>query len=365
MLNLLLAKLVHAQHGPDGPGKGPINPFIGSSCNCSAYCAGECAINATGAANKTYYRMTPGYRENADGTGLVPGCPVLDMTNKNVGDIGGDSGFLLARQQGVAFFQGDVPNNTDLVIQFALEVDGNWGPYGHCNPPTKDMSGGTLTPFSCRYGQTGGGGGKTHHYACNATTKMCDRTFDESGSFTNQTLCTETCSKKQAPPSFLLPHPAAPTPAPSNPGNDTNCLCPRMNKTVGVEHNRHAYGTASVMGLWLSFPMDGQCNGTHYVGDGSGCTWRVVERVKIINATCMYERIDDNVMQYNAACFAELPPTATPTSTAWQACFANATANMTMDQLLETWPLAFESEDPAKGGCASFIPPQDVPLNGP
>lgn len=40
-------------------GQAPADPFAGTGCNCTTFCAGKCAVNATGAANMTLYRMTP------------------------------------------------------------------------------------------------------------------------------------------------------------------------------------------------------------------------------------------------------------------------------------------------------------------
>ena len=58
----------------------PNDPFAGSGCNCSAFCDGECAINATGKANVTLYRMTP--------------PDVLSLDDKNTGDLAGDDSFI-------------------------------------------------------------------------------------------------------------------------------------------------------------------------------------------------------------------------------------------------------------------------------
>jgi hypothetical protein len=47
-------------------------------------------------------------------------------------------GSLIMRCAAVALcarcVQGDVPNCTDLVLKWDIEVDGNWGPYQYCNP---------------------------------------------------------------------------------------------------------------------------------------------------------------------------------------------------------------------------------------
>ena len=57
------------------------DPFCDSQppCSCETFCAGSCAINATGRANKTLYRMT------MNGVGGI--------TSKNTGDQAGDTSF--------------------------------------------------------------------------------------------------------------------------------------------------------------------------------------------------------------------------------------------------------------------------------
>lgn len=102
---------------------------------CVAAQANACAINATGRATVTQYRMTQ--------------FGVVDMDNKNTGDMGGDTSFVISRRttayecrknpnnfmcSGLAQFDGDDPNSTDLVLEWKLTVDGNWGPYLECNP---------------------------------------------------------------------------------------------------------------------------------------------------------------------------------------------------------------------------------------
>ena len=39
-----------------------------------------------------------------------------------------------------AQFQGDVPNCTDLVLKWKIEVDGNWGPYQYCTQHLHNMN---------------------------------------------------------------------------------------------------------------------------------------------------------------------------------------------------------------------------------
>ena len=61
-----------------------VDPFAGSGCTCETFCDYKCAINATAASNTTFYRMTP--------------HGVLDMSNKDTGDVHGDTSFVLSRR---------------------------------------------------------------------------------------------------------------------------------------------------------------------------------------------------------------------------------------------------------------------------
>jgi len=111
------------------------DPFAGSGCDCDRFCKNECAINATQPMNITYYRMT------------MKG--VYDLSDKDTGDVAGDTSFVLAKKNNeffcrhnptdfickdVAQFSGDDKNSTDLVLEMTIEVDGQWGPYLGCNP---------------------------------------------------------------------------------------------------------------------------------------------------------------------------------------------------------------------------------------
>lgn len=115
----------------------------------------------------------------------------LTLTNKNTGDVPGDVSFVLSRKAiGVdcskdptsarCFFNGDEANSTDVVIQFEVEVDGNWGPYEYCNPTKTDDS---KDGFTCLATLAG----------------------------------------------IMPPSPGRPSPKPE-------CSCPRMNITIGKEN---------------------------------------------------------------------------------------------------------------------------------
>ena len=105
------------------------DPFAGSNCTCETFCNYKCSINATKPQNVSLFRMTPN--------------GVLDLVNKNTGDDKGDVGFVISRRTtafycksnpksfhctGMTQFDGDDSNNTDLVLELKIEVNGQWGP---------------------------------------------------------------------------------------------------------------------------------------------------------------------------------------------------------------------------------------------
>lgn len=74
---------------------------------------------------------------------------VLGLAEKDSGDVSGDLGFVLSQRTSalrcredpanamclsLPHFAGDDDNSTDLVLEFKVEVDGQWGPYLYCNP---------------------------------------------------------------------------------------------------------------------------------------------------------------------------------------------------------------------------------------
>lgn len=80
------------------------------------------------------------------------------------------------------------------------------------------------------------------------------------------------------------------------------CLCDRVFKTVGRQHTnvmgvKGSYSLAG--GLWFSHPSKGECTGSQYVGDGSGCTYRALETTRAIHAPCMYEKFDEHIVNLN------------------------------------------------------------------
>jgi len=82
------------------------------------------------------------------------------------------------------------------------------------------------------------------------------------------------------------------------------CECERVWMTVGKENITKVMGTRSlgeypVGGLWYSHPKPGMCTGDQRIGDGSGCTYRLLGVSKGVNASCMYNQIDREIESLN------------------------------------------------------------------
>lgn len=114
-------------------------------------------------------------------------------------------------------------------------------------------------------------------------------------------------------------------------------------------------GSFTHFGEWYSHPAMGECTGSHYVGDGSGCTWRAIGIQKAINASCMYAKIDKNIEDQDKPCFSQCSPPAGPTpSNPWAdpkmtdcylECYSNAVDRLSQKQLSAPWADAFEGAD--------------------
>merc|ERR1719272_1994443 len=100
-------------------------------------------------------------------------------------------------------------------------------------------------------------------------------------------------------------------------------------------------------GEWYSHPEQGQCMNGARPGDGSGCTWRVVEVTNTIQAKCLYGLLDANVANHNPSCFSACPQPGNKTSTCYLECYTKATEDMSPDQLSAPWTAGFKTCPPA------------------
>lgn len=122
-------------------------------------------------------------------------------------------------------------------------------------------------------------------------------------------------------------------------------------------------------GFWWSTPKGGDCNAVG--ADASTCTWRHLETVKVVNASCANERVEALIRERApAGCYDACP--SGDDSAALQCqneCFFAAVfgtalqPGMSREELLAPFMKAFESDDPADGGCPPRVLPRKVATN--
>lgn len=141
---LLPALLLLAASGAHGNISNVPDPLVRqAACDCAGFCSGHCSLPTPAGAPETLtlYRLTP--------------RNITDLVNKDTGDAEGDAFFTLDEydlpmrcSQGASTnARGCFLDVNDIYMAFEVEVDGLYGPYGHCNPPHQNSLVGN---FSCR-----------------------------------------------------------------------------------------------------------------------------------------------------------------------------------------------------------------------
>jgi hypothetical protein len=315
---------------------------------------------------------------------------VFELAEKNYGDVRGDMSFVLGNRvhqfqcrqhpqsiqcQNLAQFNGDTPNNTDIVLEVQVTMDGKFGPYLYCNPTNVSNPRGRwqcdaglnfsnpAVPYTCNkdyvvFGDTTfnfdssptvAAGANTVTECCGA---MTEKKQDVWSFYTGNSTCVYSNAVNQTNPivsmdgsysaysSKLIPKP---------------CDCARVHKTVGRENLTVVFTGENaaqypVGGEWFSAPANGECVPPHTVGDGSGCTWSG-KVTKAVNASCMYQMIDAAVEQMAPKCFQNCPQPKNKTSNCYLGCFANVTLTAPKTELVKPWLAAFA------GDCPPFLLP--------
>eukprot|EP00035_Acanthoeca_spectabilis_P021876 m.440741 g.440741 ORF g.440741 m.440741 type:complete len:385 (-) comp18556_c0_seq1:103-1257(-) len=367
---IAVLQLAAAQHHPD--------PFAGSGCDCESFCNYKCSINASEPTTITTYRMTP--------------AGVLDMVNKNTGDPNGDTSFVLSRRttayecrhgnansfycDGMTQFDGDDSNSTDIVQEWEIQIDGQWGPYLYCNPVNASDP---LGPWDCDVTIGGGGGGgtpitpppqcaKTNFSVYNgvcwegyepktvpaATAGDCCAAASQYGD-SRFTFFESNQTCKLYRWAFNANHCDGGMAGMQERGpSQQTCNCSRVHQAVGRENLTVAMAgyesSHPAGGEWYSFPQQGECTGDMKIGDRN-CTWKTVAVKRTIMAKCMYANLDANVVAHDPGCFSKCPQPKNVTSDCYLQCYTGATEQMTHDELVAPWGKAFGSTDPSQGGC--------------
>ena len=263
--------------------------------------------------------------KNLTVVGLRP-YELPDLNNKDTADALGDIYFWLTDKVLLPYTCREDPgfllcNSSGLVAdnqvyeQTVLEIDGgDVGQYALCNPETSDPSGHT---WECQPSipQFGAGNVKTMYGNC---------TIDYHG-------------------------------------HDYDiCVDRRTGKPVQFMEWRVALAAKlgdGTSGNWYSTQTKGNCD-----DEGQQCYWRVVENVKIANATCVNSRIVNLVESSDKDCFAKCDDKAA-LGDCYTTCFMEAILGNNSTQapiptatILGIFNDAFSSDDVSKGGCPSLPP---------
>lgn len=115
-------------------------------------------------------------------------------------------------------------------------------------------------------------------------------------------------------------------------------------------------------GTWYSTRAEGECqNPDERVG--VQCWWRVVKQLRNVNASCVSARVIDTVRLHGEPCFSRCGAAAhNASSPCFIGClFSTLTSGeMSKRQIIEPFERAFDSADPAHGGCPE-VPPCPPP----
>ena len=112
-------------------------------------------------------------------------------------------------------------------------------------------------------------------------------------------------------------------------------------------------------GFWYSNLHEGDCDNPQ----ATACRWKLVKTVVSKNATCVNNMIVKAVLARPNPCWANCTASEmhNQTSDCWIDCFLRTIMGMTTDEVTAPFSTAFDSEDPAKGGCPTVPEPPAPP----
>ena len=96
----------------------------------------------------------------------------------------------------------------------------------------------------------------------------------------------------------------------------------------------------------------------------NGCTWRLLETRKYVNATCVDLKADLAVEIHGKRCFDRCPQPLNRNTDCYLDCYRNTLMgdpyqNLTAiepEKMIVPWKRAFEKDDPSEGGCPPIRP---------
>ena len=108
---------------------------------------------------------------------------------------------------------------------------------------------------------------------------------------------------------------------------------------------------------------EGECVNGAPLGT-NGCTWRLLETRKYVNATCVDLKADLAVEIHGKTCFDRCPQPLNRNTDCYLDCYRNTLMgdpyqNLTAiepEKMIVPWKRAFEKDDPSEGGCPPIRP---------
>ena len=129
-------------------------------------------------------------------------------------------------------------------------------------------------------------------------------------------------------------------------------------------HHHHSW--VSLGGFWYNTQAEGECQGSATPGDSSKCSWKA-KPIKYCNESCVNVNVDGAVVAAGKKCFDGCAQPLVSNSTCYLNCYRTTlsgntsatppTHGMARKDILAPWLLSFTEDDPEKGGCPRYTPP--------
>eukprot|EP01051_Picozoa_sp_SAG22_P005806 SAG22_NODE_358_length_11759_cov_39.384563_6_plen_464_part_00 len=246
-----------------------------AGCGCDEFCAGRCAYNATPPQMLTLYRRTP--------------ATDLRLADHDTGSAEGDAEFsLYSFSYAWQCLAGGTPRdcsflqNDTVTVSYTVQVDGEYGPYLACMPPRANASAPApaAPPGPRSLWHCGVHGGPPEWDSCKWRSDpagSCPRALRTVGKMPIDFACSSRGAR-------------------GGPGRPLWEVwrCNVSKRFAGAIDRADGENSRA----WFSTPAAGECVGAARIGDGSGCTWRVVSQDKVVPSAVLDDAMAQLVESY-------------------------------------------------------------------